>query len=716
MPVKTKRPFALGMILLAIAALAALIVAIVLLIRGVSSLAMPHMTAPEQIRAVLLDDAWAGYFDESHTREEQEAFLTSTLDEAAAQGANTVLVAGSVPGGGVLARKLESAETAPGVSESDKFLSSFDPIRLLMQQASKRDMLVALYQPEGVSMKDWMTETADRYGLTFYTPSGEGVDARYTAGEQLELVLAQKSPALAAAVCQLQPGTGVVLGSLSGLVNGEESAISTLQYLSGDGLPDIAQQPFSQTLAIVSPDPASKVYTDTIFLMGTSDPSQPLTVNGQEVERYGSYGMWGLEVSLAEGDNVFTAQQGDTTAPITLTKPAPSTGSGSSGGGQIVSDGSVAAQPGQLLRVTSTLASALSDYQDTSTIAMTAYEGAVAQVVDSVSFVNGSKRTYAYQLPDGNYIKASDCELLEEGTAQAAFTGLSASEENGIEYLTFAGSGTPYYSHNWEGNEFTLHFYSASFSGEFPQSFGFVGTSVTVEPEENGFALHITFQDSDPLWGYFVDYTPEGGTRIALKHQPAIRTVSTASLPLDGVTVLLDPGHGGDDMGAPGSPVEDFPQESELNLSAALAAKYRLEQLGATVTMTRDTDVFYTLAERMEMLNSQKPDFFIAIHHNSAALNSDLNQVGGTEAYWFYTEGKPLATALSANVSLTTERNDRGPKYSAFYVTRSNVCPAVLLELGFVSNPAEYESCATLQGLWAEGGAIAQAVLDSMPD
>ena len=714
MPVKTKRPFALGMILLAIAALAALIFAIVLLIRGVSGLAMPHMTAPEQIRAVLLDDAWAGYFDESHTREEQEAFLTSTLDEVTAQGANTVLVAGSVPGGGVLARKLETAEAAPMVSESDGLFSSFDPIRILMQQAAKRNMLVALYQPEGVSLKDWMTEAADRYGLTLYTLSGESVNARYTAADQPELVLAQESPALAAAVCQLQPGTGVVLGSLAGLVNGEESAAVTLQYLSGDGLPDIAQQQFSQTLAIVSPDPASKVYTDTIFLMGTSDPSQPLTVNGQEVQRYGSYGMWGLEVSLAEGDNVFTAQQGEATASITLTKPAPSTGSGGSGSSQIVSDGSVAAQPGQLLRVTSTLASALSDYQNTSAIAMTVYEGAVAEVVDSVSFVSGTKRTYAYQLPDGNYIKASDCELLGEGTAQAAFTGLSAGEENGIESLTFAGSGTPYYSHTWEGNEFTLHFYSASFSGQAPQDIGFEGASVTVEPEENGFALHITFQDSDPLWGYFVDYTPEGGTRIALKHQPT-RSRDPA-LPLAGVTVLLDPGHGGDDMGAPGSPVEDFPQESELNLSAALAAKYRLEQLGATVTMTRDTDVFYTLAERMEMLNSQKPDFFIAIHHNSAAMNADLNQVGGTEAYWFYTEGKSLATALSANVSLTTSRNDRGPKYSAFYVTRSNICPAVLLELGFVSNPAEYESCATLEGLWAEGGAIAQAVLDSIPN
>lgn len=713
MPVKTRRPFAVGMIVLAVAALAVLIFAIVLLIRGVAGLAMPRLKTPDQIRAVLLDDVWAGYFDETHTREEQEAFLASTLDEAAAQGANTVLVAGQVPGGGVLARGIKLADPAPQVSESDGLFSSFDPIRVLMKQADQRGMLVAFYRPETDSLKDWMTEAAEHYGLSLYEPGGEGIDTRYTAEGQPELVLAQQSQALAAAVCQLQPDTGVVLGSLSGLVNGTESAAVTLQYLSGDGLPDIAQQPFAQTLAIVSPDPANKVYTDTVFLMGTSDPAQPLTVNGQNVERYGSYGMWGLEVSLAEGDNLFTAQQGDNTVSITLTKPAASSGSSGGSSPQIVSDGSVAAQPGQLLRVTSTLASALSDYQDTSTIAMTAYEGAVAQVMDSVSFVNGTKRTYAYQLPDGNYIKAADCELLDSGTAQAAFTGLSASEENGIEYLTFAGSGTPYYSHTWEGNEFTLHFYSASFSGQLPQGIGFSGANVTVEQEENGFALHITFQDSDPLWGYFVDYTQEGCTRIALKHQPAPGTDST--LPLAGVTVLLDPGHGGDDMGAPGSPAEDFPQESELNLSAALAAKYRLEQLGATVTMTRDTDVFYTLAERMEMLNSQKPDFFIAIHHNSAAMNNDLNQVGGTEAYWFYTEGKPLATALSADVSLTTGRNDRGSKYSAFYVTRSNICPAVLLELGFVSNPAEYESCATLEGLWAEGGAIAQAVLDSMP-
>ena len=129
MPVKTPRPFALVMSVLAPAALAALIFAIVLLIRGVAHLAMPHMQTPDQIRAVLLDDAWAAYFDESHTRQEQETFLSSTLDEAAAQGANTVLLTGQTPGGGLPARKRDSDEPHPLVSESDRLFSSFVHIR-----------------------------------------------------------------------------------------------------------------------------------------------------------------------------------------------------------------------------------------------------------------------------------------------------------------------------------------------------------------------------------------------------------------------------------------------------------------------------------------------------------------------------------------------------------------------------------------------------------
>ena len=110
------------------------------------------------------------------------------------------------------------------------------------------------------------------------------------------------------------------------------------------------------------------------------------------------------------------------------------------------------------------------------------------------------------------------------------------------------------------------------------------------------------------------------------------------------------------------------------------------------------------------MLNAAKPDFFIAVHHNSTALNKDATGLMGTECYWFYTEGKSLAENLVAGVTAATGREARGVFYNYFYVTRSNICPAVLLETGFVSSPQEYESCADPQALWAEGAAIASSM------
>ena len=74
-------------------------------------------------------------------------------------------------------------------------------------------------------------------------------------------------------------------------------------------------------------------------------------------------------------------------------------------------------------------------------------------------------------------------------------------------------------------------------------------------------------------------------------------------------------------------------------------------------------------------------------------------QLVGTECYWFYTEGKPLAQALVDRFTAATGREARGVFYNYFYVTRSNLCPAVLLETGFVSSPTEYQSCAGDLGL-----------------
>lgn len=724
---KTRRALAAAVCLLALAALGLLVWLAVLLVKSVTGAAGPDMRRLENVRAVELSASWSSYFATGQDRAAQEAYLTSTLDEAAAQGANTVLLTGRVHEGtgaaAALFRSSTKDEAAPplaaAVQESDRFLNRFDPLKLLLQEAKSRGMQVALLAtdstgnpiPDEGELPLWLTDAAKHYKLTVYSQTtGGSLGVRtYTAySDAPDLLRLDADPGVLAAAYQLNPGRGLILGDLADLVAGGSNAAVLLSYVGGGELPALLEKQIPQTLAIVSPDPSVLAYGDEIFLIGTSDPSQPVTVNGQAVTYQGAKGVWGVTLPLKAGENNYSAVQGGQTVTITVRK-----GAGGGGAGAARPDGSVPAQWGQKLRVTATLASQLSQYSNDDSIAMTAYKGAVAEVANSVAFTRSNKNTYAYQLQNGSYILAKDCELLSPGTPDAAFTGASHSAEGNVEYLTFTGSGTPLYTHTWEGNVLTLNFYSASLNGQLPADFGFGGATVTSELGEHGFALTFTFNEVDPLWGYHVDYLDDGTTRIALKHQP-LRSADPAK-PLSGVTVMLDPGHGDTDMGAVGSPDPDFPQEKDLNLAASLAARYRLEQLGATVLMTRDTDVFYELGERVEMLNAAKPDFFIAVHHNSTALNKDATGLMGTECYWFYTEGKSLAENLVAGVTAATGREARGVFYNYFYVTRSNICPAVLLETGFVSSPQEYESCADPQALWAEGAAIAQAVLNTLP-
>ncbi|HIZ30086.1 MAG TPA: N-acetylmuramoyl-L-alanine amidase [Candidatus Fournierella merdipullorum] len=751
---RRRRALAAVLAVVALAALAGLVWLLVLLVRGIGSLGTPDMRAPKDVKAVVLAEDWSSYFSTARTTEEQQAYLESTLDEAAALGANTVLLSGRVDGdpAQVLFRvkgKDLAVSTAAAVTGNDRFLSKFDPVKHLMKQAKERDMQVALIatddsgQPltQGGALPQWLEKAAKDYKLALYgldeasaaavsaakaeaealaAETGEETEPRSTLVTYVDMTEDGKAPALLrkdgdaallAAAWQLQEGNGMVLGRLGSLLADGDDAAVALRFAGGEALPDVLAKEVPRTLSIISPDPAVTLYSENVYLIGTSDPDQPLSVNGTPVERTGDMGVWGLLVPLNMGANDITAVQGENTVTITVTRSTYSGG----GSGAARPDGSVAAAPGQKLRITEPLASLLTDYTNSDSIQMTAYEGAVATVKKSVSFVRSGRRTYAYQLENGGYILAKDCELLDSSTPDAAFTGAGRTTEGNMEVFTLTGSGTPLYTHTWEGNELTLTFLSASFTGEMPADLGFGGATVTVEPTgEGGFSLHFVFNDADPLWGYHVRYTEDGTSQILLKHQPKRSDAETG--PLTGVTVMLDPGHGGTDMGAVGSPSEDIPQEKDLNLAEALAAKYRLEQLGATVLMTRSDDTFPSLGDRVKMLNDAAPDFFISVHHNSTLLDKDADELVGTECYWFYTEGKPLAQALVDRVTDATGRQARGVFYNYFYVTRSNICPAVLLETGFVSSPTEYQSCAGDLGLWAEGGAIAQAVLDCVPD
>ena len=191
--------------------------------------------------------------------------------------------------------------------------------------------------------------------------------------------------------------------------------------------------------------------------------------------------------------------------------------------------------------------------------------------------------------------------------------------------------------------------------------------------------------------------------------------------------VIVDAGHGGKDPGAIG--VAGM-QEKAVVLDVAQRLKKLLEAAGVKGTMTRKDDTFISLQERTEIASRSKADLFVSIHANSnpsrgvhgveAYCLKDLGTLEKNEAQrqmnhkfmfknlamkkgslnlediledMLYTHKQSvsptLAVRLSNGVAREAKTQDRGEKQSRFFVLRNTLVPAVLVEIGFVTNPKE---------------------------
>jgi len=158
---------------------------------------------------------------------------------------------------------------------------------------------------------------------------------------------------------------------------------------------------------------------------------------------------------------------------------------------------------------------------------------------------------------------------------------------------------------------------------------------------------------------------------------------------LAGKTVVVDAGHGGHDSGAR-SP-DKKTQEKDLTLKIAMKVASELASQGATVIMTRKSDVFIPLQERSEIANRNGADFFISVHINS---NRNANSTSGTIT--FHHKKDPIGIVLAECIQAELAKVNKLPNmgvwsdqriYSTgFAVLRYAKMPAVLLELGFINH------------------------------
>lgn len=159
------------------------------------------------------------------------------------------------------------------------------------------------------------------------------------------------------------------------------------------------------------------------------------------------------------------------------------------------------------------------------------------------------------------------------------------------------------------------------------------------------------------------------------------RQQATTALPLAGKKIVVDAGHGGDDTGA----IRDKVREKELNLKIALKLKKNLEDLGATVTMTRSTDVKVTLEERVDATTAACPDIFVSVHINAHTSRA----IDGIEGYYWSPEGKELADTLYDGLVHDLNAPGNWVLQKQYYVVHWSPVPAALMEVGYMSNTRE---------------------------
>ena len=191
-------------------------------------------------------------------------------------------------------------------------------------------------------------------------------------------------------------------------------------------------------------------------------------------------------------------------------------------------------------------------------------------------------------------------------------------------------------------------------------------------------------------WGYKLRY--DGTTLVlSLKHPPvntSMMPVSQAK-PLSGIKILIDAGHGGpQDSGAVG------PAGIREKTVALIVSKLVQEELinrGANVLMTRVEDVDLDLPPRVEMIQKEEPAIAISIHYNALPDNGDAINTKGVGAFWFHPQAHSLAMFLHNYLVAKLNRPSYGVFWNNLAMTRPAVAPSVLMELGFMINPEEFE-------------------------
>ncbi|MGE7673916.1 N-acetylmuramoyl-L-alanine amidase [Lysinibacillus sp. NPDC094403] len=151
---------------------------------------------------------------------------------------------------------------------------------------------------------------------------------------------------------------------------------------------------------------------------------------------------------------------------------------------------------------------------------------------------------------------------------------------------------------------------------------------------------------------------------------------------LNGLTIVVDAGHGGNDHGTTGQRGTD---EKEITLKTASLLASKLSAAGANVVMTRESDEYVALRKRVSIAHQYEADAFISIHYDA----TDDSSINGFTSYYMNSNQQGLAEAINQGLTNKIDLKNRGTQQGNYLVLRENRQKAVLIELGYLSNGSE---------------------------
>lgn len=255
------------------------------------------------------------------------------------------------------------------------------------------------------------------------------------------------------------------------------------------------------------------------------------------------------------------------------------------------------------------------------------------------------------------------------------------------------------------------------------------------EARDEGLDIVLVLEEASV--GGMPEPVPHGRLDLAFRDEPAVDLGPA----IDVRKVAIDPGHGGVEVGkdGPGGLLE-----KDVNLAVALELRRLLEDEGIEVVLTREHDAQLSLVERTEIANRAGADLFLSLHCNgwfndsargletyflspakseySQAVAEAENAAGGNDdvafIVWdlvqskFITASSDLAEIVQTGIVEDTRAEDRGVRQAGFRVLVGAHMPAVLVEMGFLSNPDEARRLGDRRHQRALAAALAAAVVE----